>query len=107
MSRVRERRTAMHRPTGAPKATVCTSAGGAATRLRTSGAAPPASTIPQAAALIALDRDTARAVYGRRRGPRSGPARLLLVRQRRARGDRGLHERPDYRALRVGLGVPL
>ena len=62
-SRPRERRTATHKPSGAPNATVCTSSGGAFTRLRTIGAATPATTIPQAVALIAFDSRTGRGVY--------------------------------------------
>ena len=65
-------------------------AAGARTRLRTSGAATPGATIPQAVARIAFDRRT-RAVYGRlaRSGAR---ARAPLARER-APARRGLHER--------------
>ncbi len=65
----------MHSPTGAANATVCVITGGAGTRRRSSGAAKPAITIPHAAARIALDRDTARGVYGR-------TGRALLARER-------------------------
>ncbi len=57
-SRVRVRRIATHKPTGAANATVCATIGGVLIRLRTSGAATPAATTPQAAARMAFDRRT-------------------------------------------------
>jgi len=59
ISRVRERLTAKHRASGAANATVCVASGGALIRLRSSGAATPAATIPQAVALITFDSRTA------------------------------------------------
>ena len=70
-SRARERRTATHRPSGAAKATVCTSSGGAFTRLRTSGAATPGHHHPPGGCSDRLlDRRTARGVYGAAPKPR-------------------------------------
>ncbi len=63
--------TATHRASGAANATVCVTSGGALTRLRTSGAATPAATTPQAVALIALDSRTEPEYRSRRRHPRS------------------------------------
>src|ERR1700722_18518882 len=86
----------MDSPIGAPKATVWTSSGGALTRLRSIGAATPATTIPQAVALIAFDSRTGRAVYAAR-------PRLLG----HAGGCSGSDGRPDGRAREIGLGMPL
>src|ERR1700677_3974565 len=61
-SRVRDRLTARHRASGAANATVWVASGGALIRLRSSGAATPAATTPQAVALISLDSRT-RAEY--------------------------------------------
>src|SRR5271155_5414497 len=58
-SRVRDRLTATHRASGAANATVWVASGGALMRLRSSGAATPAATIPEAVALITLDSRTA------------------------------------------------
>ena len=78
------------------------------TRLRTSGAATPAATIPQAVALIASRQPHwAASIWSRRR--RVGRSRRLLraTAPGRARGARRLHERADDRARGVGLRVPL
>src|SRR5271167_4646867 len=128
-SRARERRVATHRPTGAANAIVCVTSGGALTRLRTSGAATPAATTPQAAALIRLERRTGLGVYVRIPSPsplatsvcprsaslprpvaippypcstglRSGPLAA-------ARGCRRLHEGIEDRARLVRLRMPL
>src|ERR1700683_480567 len=95
-SRRDERRAATDRPSGPAKATVCINSGGALTRLRSSGAAMAAATIPQAVALMARDRRTGRGVY-----------RALLAYERAGTACGGLHERADDRAALVGLGVPL
>ena len=110
---------ATHRPTGAAKATVWVTSGGAATRRRSSGAATPAATTPQAVALMALDSRTAGVYAVWLDGPASAapwPAagRGALAGRRRGRGPcaragggRLGNERGHERARVVGLGVPL
>src|SRR5947207_1106560 len=55
-SRTRERRVATHRPSGAANATVCVTTGARGSRLRSAGAATPATSTPQAVALRAVER---------------------------------------------------
>ena len=96
---------ATHSPTGAAKATVWVTTGGADTRRRTIGAATPAMTTPHAVALMALDRRTRRQY----RSPARRPATLRAAGATAPpRGRRRLRDqRADQRARRVGLGVPL
>ena len=103
--RARERRTATHRPTGAANVTVCDEDGGALIRLRTSGAATPAATTPQAVALIAFDSRTAPGVYGRARAAVRdlGLSRHLAP----ARIDDAATNAPMTRLAVVRLGMPL
>src|ERR1700736_2652345 len=73
------RGTATHSATGAIAAEPSTTAGGSFTRRRTSGAATPAATRPQALARIALDTRKSRPVYvcalGTDRDARAPPQR--------------------------------
>src|SRR5438876_3109578 len=118
-SRVRERRSATHSPSGAANAAPCKTTAGARTRLRASGAATPIATTLQAVARIALARRTgaqymfapggrlaaSKRVRGRLRaapGSRTASRRRLLGTRARRR-----HQPGDHGAHPIGLGMPL